>query len=231
MPPLDVLLPVAGLALLDTLSPATIGVSLYVLLSGARSVARPLFTYLATVAAFYFTLGCALVLGFGALFDLLGGLAYSRLLGWPLAVLGAGMLLYALFMPDKPRRRRRPATLGAAAMVGLGLVTGLLEAGTALPYFGAIGVITTAELHPAVWLPLLAAYTTVMVLPPTLLYLGHRALGERLHPRLARWRARAESGSREAVGWITGIVGFLVLRHGVALTGVLEGTGVSLIPL
>ncbi len=37
MPPLDVLIPVAGLALLDTLSPTTLGVSLFVLLGGARS--------------------------------------------------------------------------------------------------------------------------------------------------------------------------------------------------
>jgi hypothetical protein len=68
-----------------------------------------------------------------------------------------------------------------------------------------------------------------MVLPPVLLYLGHRALGERLRPRLERWRTRVESGSREAMGWIIGLVGFLLLINGLARTGAvaaLEGSGV-----
>ncbi|MFD6948558.1 hypothetical protein A6A08_18430 [Nocardiopsis sp. TSRI0078] len=228
MPPLEVLVPVAGLALLDTLSPATIGVSLYVLLSGARPVARPLFAYLATVAAFYLTLGCALMLGFGFLFEALDGLAGSPVLGWPMAALGGGMLAYALFAPARPRRQRGPASLNTAAMVALGLATGLLEGGTALPYFGAIGVMTTAELPATVWVPLIAAYNVVMVLPPILLYLGHRALGERLRPRLERWRTKVESGSREAMGWVLGIVGFLVLRHGLWLTGLLDGAATFL---
>ncbi|NYH55226.1 cytochrome c biogenesis protein CcdA [Nocardiopsis arvandica] len=228
MPALDVLIPVAGLALLDTLSPATIGVSLYVLLSGARRVARPLFAYLATVAVFYFVLGCALMLGFGFLFEELEGLADSPVLGWPMVVLGGGMFAYALFAPDRPRRQRRPSSLSTTAMIALGLATGLLEGGTALPYFGAVGIMTTAELSPAVWVPVLAAYNVVMVLPPILLYLGYRALGERLRPRLERWRAKVESGSREAMGWLLGIVGFLVLVHGMDLTGLLDGPVVFL---
>ncbi|OOC53914.1 MULTISPECIES: GAP family protein [Nocardiopsis] len=228
MPALDVLIPVAGLALLDTLSPATIGVSLYVLLSGARRVARSLFAYLATVAVFYFALGCALMFGFGFLFEELEGLADSPVLGWPMAALGGGMFAYALFTPDRPRRQRRPSSLSATAMIALGLATGLLEGGTALPYFGAVGIMTTAELSPAVWVPVLAAYNVVMVLPPILLYLGYRALGERLRPRLERWRAKVESGSREAMGWLLGIVGFLVLVHGLGLTGLLDGPVVFL---
>ncbi|ASU58610.1 MULTISPECIES: GAP family protein [Nocardiopsis] len=223
MPSLEVLLPVAGLALLDTLSPATIGVSLYVLLSGARSVARPLFVYLATVAAFYFALGCALMLGLGFAFEALDDLADSPVLGWVMVVLGGGMLAYALFMPSGPRRQRRPASLRTGAMVALGLATGLLEGGTALPYFGAIGIMTTAGLPAVAWVPLLAAYNVVMVLPPILLYLAHRAFGERLRPRMERWRTKVESGSREALGWIIGIVGFLVLRHGLWLAGVFDG--------
>ncbi|WP_285732867.1 GAP family protein [Nocardiopsis sp. ATB16-24] len=228
MPPLDVLVPVAGLALLDTLSPATIGITLYVLLTGTHAVARPLFAYLATVAVFYFTLGCVLMLGFGVLFQALEGLADSPVLGWVMVVLGAGMLGYALFMPTGSRRQRRPAALGTTAMIGLGVATGLLEGGTALPYFGAIGIMTTADLPVAVWVPMLAVYNLVMVLPPILLYLAHRLFGERLRPRLERWRTKVESSSREAMGWVIGIAGFLVLRHGVWLTGILEGTGISL---
>ncbi|MFD3683746.1 GAP family protein [Nocardiopsis sp. NPDC058631] len=228
MPPWEVLLPVSGLALLDTLSPATLGISLYVLLSGARSVARPLFAFLGTVALFYFALGCALMLGFGLLLDALGGVADSAPAGWAMALLGGGLLVYSFLLPNKPREQRRPTSFRTAAMIGLGLATGLLEGGTAFPYFGAIGIMTTAELPAVAWLPLLAAYNAVMVLPPVLLYLGHRALGARIRPRLEHWRSRIEAGSREAMGWIVGLVGFLLLVSGLARTGAVaafEGSG------
>ncbi|MFL1376306.1 MULTISPECIES: GAP family protein [unclassified Nocardiopsis] len=225
MPSLNVLLPVAGLALLDTLSPAVIGVSLFVVLSGSRSVARPLLAYLGTVAAFYFALGCALMLGAGLALDRVGDLLDDTALGWVLTAAGGAALVYSFFMSTEPRTRR-PDSLRTGAMIALGLGTGLLEGATALPYFGAIGIMTTAGLSPAAWLPMLAAYTLVMITPGLLLYLGHRLLGERLRPRLEKWRTKVESGGREALPWIVGIVGFLVLRQGLWLTGALERFGV-----
>lgn len=221
MPPWEVLVPVAGLALLDILSPATIGITLYVLLSGSRSVARPLFAYLGTVAVFYFVLGCALMLGFGFLLDAVNGVADSPVVSWAMVGLGGALLVSGFFVPTGPREQRRPASFGTGAMIALGLATGLLEGGTALPYFGAVGIMTTAELSPATWVPVLAAYNVVMVFPPILLYLAHRLLGERLRPRLDRWRARVESGSRKTLGWIVGLVGFFLLTNGLARTGVL----------
>ncbi|WP_017580267.1 GAP family protein [Nocardiopsis valliformis] len=219
MPPLEVLLPVAGLALLDTLSPATLGVTLFVLLSGARSIARPLFAYLGTVALFYFTLGCALMLGLNAALDRLSGLSDNPATGWAMVILGGGLFAYSWVMPTKKRAPRRPASLRTTTMIGLGLATGLLEAGTAFPYLGAIGIMGTAGLAAHTWVPMLAAYNLVMVLPPVLLYLGHRLFGERLRPRLDRWREKIDSGSREALAWIIGIVGFFLLINGLGQVG------------
>ncbi|WP_017586424.1 GAP family protein [Nocardiopsis ganjiahuensis] len=219
MPPLEVLLPVAGLAILDTLSPATLGVTLFVLLSGARSIARPLFTYLGTVAVFYFALGCALMLGLQTALNRLSHLADSPAAGWVVLVLGAGLFAYSWVMPTSKRAPRRPASLRTATMVGLGLATGLLEAGTALPYFGAIGIMGASGLAAHTWIPVLAAYNLVMVLPPVLLYLAHRVFGERLRPRLDRWREKIDAGSREAMAWIIGIVGFLLLVNGLQQVG------------
>lgn len=222
MPPLDVLLPVAGLALLDTLSPTTLGVSLFVLLSGARSIARPLFIYLGTVALFYFALGCVLMLGLGVALSRLSHLADSPAAPWVMVVLGAGLFAYSWVMPTRKRAPRRPASFRTTTMVGLGLATGLLEAGTALPYLGAIGIMGTAALAAHTWVPMLAAYNLMMVTPPVLLYLGYRAFGERLRPRLDRWRERIDSGSREALAWIIGIVGFFLLINGLAQVGITD---------
>src|SRR5690625_2870089 len=162
------------------------------------------------------------MLGLGALFDRLNGLAESPAVGWGMVVLGAALLIYAFVMPTKPRSQRRPTSLRTGAMIALGLATCLVEAGTALPYFGAIGIMTAAELSPAAWVPMIAAYNLMMVLPPVLLYLGYRILGERLQPRLERWRTKTEGASREALGWIIGIVGVILLGNGLVQAGVAE---------
>lgn len=222
MPPLDVLLPVAGLALLDTLSPTTLGVTLFVLLSGATSVARPLFAYLGTVALFYFALGCALMLGLGAALSSLSHLADSPVFGWALLVLGGGLFAYSWVMPTRRRAPRRPASFRTVSMIGLGLATGLLEAGTALPYLAAIGIMGAAGLTAPTWVPVLAAYNLVMVLPPVLLYLGHRLFGERLRPRLDRWREKIDAGSRETLSWIIGIAGLILLVNGLQQVGIID---------
>ncbi|MBE2999518.1 GAP family protein [Nocardiopsis sp. HNM0947] len=219
MPTLETLLPVAGLALLDTLSPTTLGVSLFVLLSGVRNVGRPLTAYLATVAAFYFALGCALMLGLGAVLERAGSLAGTTAAGWVMVVVGGALFAYSWVMPTGPKTRRRPASLRTTSMIALGLATGALEAGTAFPYLGAIGIMTAADLAPGAWVPMLAAYNLMMVLPPVLLYLGHRALGSRMRPRLERWRAKVDGASREAMAWILGIVGVLLLVNGAQTIG------------
>jgi cytochrome c biogenesis protein CcdA len=109
--------------------------------------------------------------------------------------------------------------LSVPAMIGLGLATGLVEAAMALPYLGAIGILASADLPAQVWLPVLASYNLIMVLPGVLLYAGWRLLGERLRPRLERWRDRIASGSREAMAWIMGIAGFLILRDAIFRLG------------
>jgi cytochrome c biogenesis protein CcdA len=105
-------------------------------------------------------------------------------------------------------------------MIGLGVTTGVFEIGTALPYLAAIGIMTTAELAPAQWVPLMTGYNLVMVLPPMLVYGAYRLLGERARPRLERWRHRLQAGSREALAWIIGIAGFLLLANTLSRTGV-----------
>ncbi|TDD64139.1 GAP family protein, partial [Jiangella aurantiaca] len=99
----DVVLPVYGLALLDTLSPATIGISIYLLLTAASRTPRLLFSYLATVALFYFFLGTALMAGLGAVVDSLGEAANSRTAYLIQAGIGATLFVGAFFVPTKKK--------------------------------------------------------------------------------------------------------------------------------
>lgn len=57
---------VLGLAVVDMLSPALIGVTLYLLLARPRRTGLLLGVYLATVAAAYLLLGVVLMVGLGA---------------------------------------------------------------------------------------------------------------------------------------------------------------------
>jgi cytochrome c biogenesis protein CcdA len=220
---LELLLTIGGLALLDTLSPAIVGISLFILLSGARRVAGPLFAYLATVAVFYFAVGVALMLGLDAALTRLEGITDSSQVLWAQLALGVGMLVGALVMPTKRNApRREPSSLRLPVVIGLGLTTGVVEVGMALPYLGAIGLMTAAELPVALWMVLLGGYNLVMILPGVLLYLSFRLLGARLRPRLEQLRDRMANAGREAFGWVLGIAGFLIARHAAAELGLFQ---------
>ncbi|TDC51894.1 GAP family protein [Jiangella ureilytica] len=226
----DVILPAAGLALLDTLSPATIGISIYLLLTAGPRTGRLLTGYLTTVAAFYFALGVALMAGLGAVTDSLGDAMDSRTAHLVQLGIGAALFIGCWFVPGKKKEREDDGGSGAAgrtqrragraqtlpAMVGLGLTTGLLEAATALPYLAAIGLMTSADLSPAQWGPLLAGYTVVMVLPGALLYLVRRIAGERVRSRFERFRDWLRANSGETLAWIMGIAGVLLARDAIS---------------
>ncbi|WP_166351914.1 GAP family protein [Phytoactinopolyspora limicola] len=218
--PLDVVLPVLGLALLDTLSPAVIGVSLFVLLSGRRRIAAPLLVFLTTVALFYFAVGVALMLGLDVLLGRVDDILENRAVTWGQAVVGAALLAFS-FLPKRYRtrgsaRRREPGTdreLRAPVMIGLGLGAGVLEVGMVLPYMAAIGIMTVADLPATEWVPLMATYNVIMVAPPLLLYAAHRLLHGWIEPRMLRWRERLRGGSAETVAWMAGIIGALLLLN------------------
>ncbi|NBE98520.1 GAP family protein [Nonomuraea sp. KC401] len=207
--PIETVVAVLGLAVLDTLSPAVIGMTLYLLLARPRRVGALLGVYLATVALAYFALGALLMLGLGAVVPRVDDAVWT----WGQAVLGAALLVGSFFIPDKAPGRASVATRSFTmrSMVLLGLGTWLFEFATAVPYFGAIGLMTFAGLPAVQWSPLLGAYVTIMVSPGVLLPAAWAALGERTRDRFERWQARFSSGSRATLRWIVGIAGVLIL--------------------
>ena len=176
--------------------------------------ARPLVAvYVAAVLATYFAIGLALTLGLGLTPETVirSDAAYLAQ-----AALGAGMLAYAVLAPGRTRRRgaaprRLPAATRPAAVFALGVAVTALELPTALPYLGAVGVMTRADLAVADWLPLLVTYNLIFVLPPLLLLAGHVVLGERAGALLERLRDRLGGTAREALLWVLGLVGFFLL--------------------
>ena len=206
---IGVLAPVFGLALLDSLNPSAVAITLYLLLSGGSYVPRVI-SYAAGIFSANLALGAALMLGLGSVsgyFD--GPVAYGAQ-----AVVGAALLGYAVLAPNKPRKEkkaRRPRSLGLGPVFLLGMTITVLEFSTALPYLGAVAILSNAGLAAAQWLPVLAAYNLVFVAPPLLLLGAYRVFGARLRPAFERWKERLQSASRETLLWILGSAGFLLL--------------------
>lgn len=203
---------VLGLALVDSLNPSALAMTLY-LLSG-QSYATKVLTYLAAVFSAYFGIGVLLMLGLDAIATGVGDYRYSPIAYAVQGVLGALMLLYALFAPsntDKQRTPRQPWSPRLGAIFLLGITVTVVEFSTALPYLGAIGLLTNAGLAPARWAPILVAYNLIFVLPPFSLLVAYRLFGARLQQRFAAYREKLLRGSRDTWLWILGIVGFFLL--------------------
>jgi hypothetical protein len=211
----ELLLSVLGLAVLDMLSPTTIAVTITVLLTADRRAGPLLALYWTTIAVAYFLLGVVLMLGLGSVFAVL-----DETVGlWVQAAVGAAMIVGSFFItnrrPEVVAKRATPRALTPAAMILFGFGTWTFEALTAVPYLGAIALMTGADLPPLEWVPILAGYVVVMFAPCVVLWAAWAVTGDRLRARLERWRTRLASGSRTAISWIVGIAGFLVARDAV----------------
>ena len=201
------MLSLLALALVDSINPSAIVVTLY-LLSRERAQSQ-VAVYIAAIFLTYLTLGAMMVLGFDALLASLRMAGDGRIGLFVQGAIGLAMLLYAI---------RAPAAAGAAptvepgantyaALVLLGVTVTAMELPTAVPYFGAIALLTTADLPMSRWLPMLVVYNAIFVLPPVLLLAGHIIFGKRMEARYAGLRERLQAGARETMLWILGLVG------------------------
>jgi cytochrome c biogenesis protein CcdA len=205
------LLGLLALAVVDSINPSAIVVTLH-LLAGGRVPAQ-IAVYVAAIFLTYLTLGVMMMSGIDALLPSLGTVGNSRLGFIVQGAIGLAMLLYAIRPPATARSasRAEPSASSYAALALLGVTVTTLELPTAVPYFGAIALLTTADLPMAQWLPLLVVYNVIFVLPPVLLLVGHIALGRRLDARYAEFRQRLQAGAGETMLWIFGLVGSALL--------------------
>jgi cytochrome c biogenesis protein CcdA len=211
-----VLLGFLALALVDSINPSAIVVTLY-LLSRGRGPAH-VAVYILAIFLTYLTLGVLMMLGVGAMLPSLQTLGSSRLGLLVQGLIGLAMLVYAIRAPSASRQGRpvEPSASSYLALMALGVVVTTMELPTAIPYFGAVALLTAADLPAAQWLPLLGLYNAIFVLPPVVLLVGQIAFGRRLDARYARLRERLQAGARETVLWIFGLAGGALLASSVA---------------
>ena len=204
----DIVLPVLGLAVVDSVNPSALAVALWWM---ARPGAAPrLLAYIAGIALTYATLGVALMLGLGVAVE-----RYGKAFDHPLVLalqlaLGLSMLGYGIFAPKQSKaapQQPQPRIGGLLGMVLLGATVTAIEMVTALPYFAAVALMTSAKLALWQWLPLLLVYNAIFVAPPLLLLGLYLFAGRRLQGRFERWRESLQRGARETLLWIVAIAG------------------------
>jgi cytochrome c biogenesis protein CcdA len=202
-----VLLGLLALALVDSINPSAIVVTLY-LLARERATAQ-VGVYIAAIFLTYLALGAMMMSGIDALLPSARTAGGGRIGIIVQGAIGLAMLLYAFRAPTTAGSPPpvEPCARTFAALAVLGVMVTAMELPTAVPYFGAIALLTTADLPPSRWLPLLVLYNAIFVLPPVLLLLGHITFGRRLDARYSRLRERLQAGARETMLWILGLVG------------------------
>lgn len=208
------------LAVIDSINPSAIVVTLYLLsMAGSRALSR-VAVYVGAIFITYLLLGVMMVLGIESLLPSLGGV----LEGWTgliaQSLVGLMLLVYSLTASTNHQSSpvvARPTASTSAALVMLGVSVTAMELPTAIPYFAAIALISEAGLPIRAWAPLLGVYNVIFVLPPIALLVGHLVLQDRLAEQYAALRQRLESGAREAMLWVAGLVG-----GGLFVTGMIE---------
>jgi hypothetical protein len=203
------LVAVFGLALIDSVNPSAIAVTLYLLLTGGSYTPKVL-TYLAAVFCSYLLIGVLLMLGLDAIWDYLYSPAAYAVQG----VVGALMLLYGILAPSdraEERTTRLPRSLGLGSIFVLGVTITVVEFSSALPYLVAIAILTNADLAASQWVPVLIVCNLIFILPPLLVLGVYRLLGSRVQGRFEGYLERLRRGSRSTLLWIVAIVGFVLL--------------------
>ncbi|MGY1832807.1 GAP family protein [Geodermatophilus sp. SYSU D01180] len=233
------LLPLAGLALVDSTSVGTLVLPLWLLLAPGRVRVARVLLFLGTVAGAYLLLGIALVLGAAVVLEPLGAALESTAGRVAELVVGAVLVLLGLTVEPwtregKERRRAARAARGPGrlarwrdrargdgppgAVVVLALTAVGIEAASMVPYLAAIALLVTAAPGPAATVALLAGYCLLMVLPALVLLTLRTALHDRLTPALARMEGWLSRTSGEVVAWVLFLLGVWLVTDALPLT-------------
>ncbi|WP_433956921.1 GAP family protein [Cytobacillus horneckiae] len=208
----DILVYLGGLALLDTLSPTIIGVTLFLILTDNKNLTSRLFSYLFTVVILYFSLGIVMMLGLNYIIETFSNIFQNKIFSWIIFIIGMILFVASFFIPtNKKSNIPKPKTHSIFSIVFIGITTFLIEAGTALPYFAAIGLLTTNDIPFYQWLPIIATYNIIMILPAILIFLGYKLFGKWINSTLVNLRNKISSSSNSALSWIMCIVGLILI--------------------
>lgn len=210
----DILIYLGGLALLDMLSPTIIGVTLFLILTDNKNLTSRLLTYLFTVVLLYFSLGIAMMLGLNFITETFSTVFHNKIFSWVIFIIGVILFTASFFIPtNKNSNIPKPKTQSLFSIIMIGVTTFIIEAGMAFPYFASIGLLTTLDIPFYQWIPIIATYNFIMILPALLIFLGYKLFGKLINPILVNLRNKISSSSGSTLSWIMCIVGVILIFY------------------
>lgn len=178
------LLSLIGIAILDSLNPSIILLTLY-LLSTKKPVKRTAF-YILGVFLTNWLLGLLVYFGLGATFTIIISKVFSSTAWWVYGIelVAAIALIYAsvtMKTTTDARIKKQPQNINPKATFLLGVGATFIEFSTAAPYLGAIAALTKAEPSAVYAVASLGLYNVVYVGIPLIffgIYLARRDKAE-----------------------------------------------------
>ena len=154
------------LAVIDSINPSAILVTLYLLsMAGARALVQ-VAVYVGAIFITYLLLGVMLVLGIESLLPSLSGVLRGRTGLVAQSFVGLLLLLAYSLTASNSRQSSpvvsRPSASTYAALVMLGVSVTAMELPTAIPYLAAIALMSEAGLPMLEWAPLLGMYNVIL---------------------------------------------------------------------
>jgi hypothetical protein len=237
---IELLGPLALLALIDSTSFGTLLIPLWLMSVPDRPRPGRMVLFLATVAAFYLLLGITLLLGASMLLDALRETGNAQLLRIAQLVVGIGLIVLGVRMQPwtkagKERRvarraeklarngpsllmRMRGHATDASAPVGAIIVFALtaagIEAASMIPYLAAIGLLTASELSLTGRIVVLLGYCLLMITPALLLLVARLMLHVHVSPVLEKLEASLSRNASEVMAWWVSLVGLWLVFDG-----------------
>ncbi|GIO98398.1 hypothetical protein J14TS5_34840 [Paenibacillus lautus] len=217
-----------GLALIDTLAPGILGATAYLMLMKSEKKINRLSIFLLITQGSYFLLGIVFMLGIESVIDIFNQLKESLFVGTVLLVIGLVFIYLSFAWPKLTKNKgsnlyarifqKIGSEWSVKAIIIAAIVVFFLEVTQALPYWGMLGLMTYNKLSLSVWLPTLAVYNMLMVLPSLLLLFWYKLYPEKTEKKLQKFKNRLMNSN--AFLWVLGGAGGIFFHLG--LRSILE---------
>ncbi len=187
---------ITGLALADSLNPATIVVITLILLTVRRRPVGSALTFVLGAMSTVFVLGTAILLGASAVADAVGeGLIWLRRGVFLIAAVALAVAGVRRFTDRQRKGVALPAWFGVWTASPLGVLVTGADLPNAFPYFIAIERMVDAAVGIPIGLMVLAAYALVYCLPCLILLVLGMTHGDNVRARLQKVSDRFSTGT------------------------------------
>jgi cytochrome c biogenesis protein CcdA len=213
------LLSLIGIAVLDSLNPSIILLTLY-LLSTQNPIKRTA-TYIAGVFLTSWTLGLLVYFGLGAAFSAILSNVFNATAWWVygLELVAALVLIYfsvTMKTTSDAKLKKKPKNINPKSTFALGVGATFIEFSTAAPYLAAIAVLIKAEPSALYAILSLGIYNVIYIGIPLIFFGIYLAKRDKAKPILANLNEKVSHYMRKVAKVLFFFVGLILLADFIA---------------